>query len=174
MPSTQGGVRYHIKVCAHDDEIEWKCYQKIRATTRRDVIARVCCNKRTGRKSVCYYPYTVATVELRTHSPGYSSKWEVSGRGKVPVSHKELQKKTKNLGGKLKFYYLEFLYPSFLTTRIQLRMVFLNFLRRVPLICVPCISQNVFTLLGHSLHHPVVIYEFPYGHLHPLLRCDSP
>lgn len=117
-PSTQGGVRYRIKVCAHDDEIEWKCYQKIRATTRRDVIARVCCNKRTGRKSVCYYPYTVATVELRTNSPSYSSKWEVSGRGKVPVSHKELQKKTKNLGGKLKFYYLEFLYPSFLTTRI--------------------------------------------------------
>lgn len=56
----------------------------------------------------------------------------------------------------------------------QLRVVFLNFLRRAPLICVRCTSQNVFTLLGRSLHYPVVIYEFPYGHLHPLLRCDSP
>lgn len=51
-------------------------------------MARACCNKRTGWNSMYYYPYTVATVELRTDSPGYSSKWDVSGRGKVPVSHK--------------------------------------------------------------------------------------
>lgn len=52
------------------------------------VIPRVYCNTRTRRDRAHDYPYKIATVGLRSDSPGYCSKWDVNVRGRIPDSHK--------------------------------------------------------------------------------------